>query len=127
MTSIGVFTDFISGFESIVVGPSPESTSVTQQFDNLAHTGVGSFAIDSGATAGEIASGQIVLTYDLFSVSPNDPNFNPDTDTISTDNNLSADAQVTVGAASVPEPLTFGYLGIGLSALALLRRVIQGK
>jgi hypothetical protein len=121
MSSLGIFTDFISGFQSVVVGPAPESPSITQQFDNLAHTGIGSFSIDSGATAGEMAIGQIVLTFDLYGVSPNDPNFNPDTDTISTDNLLSADAQVTVAASTVPEPVSFGTVGGALLSLALCR------
>ncbi|MBY0484005.1 hypothetical protein, partial [Nitrosomonas sp.] len=44
------------------------------------------------------------LTYDLFSRSPLDANFNPDTDTLSNGNVLSATASVTV--SPVPEPQT---------------------
>jgi hypothetical protein len=89
---LGVFTDIVSGFNDIVAGPSPNSTSVTQSFSPGA-TGIGGFLIT--ASSGQ-ATGQIVLTYNLFSRSPQDPAFNPDTDTVSTDNFLTSPASVTV-------------------------------
>jgi hypothetical protein len=91
----GTFTDFISAFNFIVVGPSPENSSVSQTFDATTMAGIGSFAISAGAMSGT-TSGQIELTYDLFSRSPNDPSFDPDTDTLATDQVLSAAASVTV-------------------------------
>jgi hypothetical protein len=116
--TIGTFTDFISQFNFVVVGPAPESTMVSQSFDATAHTGIGSFTIDTGASAGSTNIGEIVLTYDLFSRSPNDPDFNPDTDTIETNQFLTANASVTVLA---PEPATWLLLGSTLAGLGVVR------
>ena len=123
-TPLGTFTDFISAFNFFVVGPAPDSTSVSQIFDALNQTGIGSFAIDAGALVGAVASGQIVLTYDLYSVSPNDLLFNPDTDTLSNGNTLAANASVTVTApiSGVPEPASLLLLAAGLIALYGTRR-----
>lgn len=110
---LGTFTDYISQFNFIVVGPSPEATSVSQTFDMNALTGVGSYAIAQAAPPGSNITGQIVLSYDLFSRSPNDPNFNPDTDTISVGNGLFAAAQVNV-VSGVPEPASFGLVAVAL-------------
>src|SRR5947207_643897 len=92
-SSLGVFTDFI-GPNFIVVGPSPEPGSVTQTFGAAQRFGIGSFAISPSAAPSSF-SGKILLTYDLYSRSPNDPTFNPDTDAISFGNTLTANASVT--------------------------------
>src|SRR5579884_1151807 len=63
---IGTYTDFISQYNFIVVGPSPESPSVSQAFDNVGQTGVGSYAIDASAAANALSSGEIQITYDLY-------------------------------------------------------------
>lgn len=120
---LGTYTDFI-GPAFIVVGPPPESSSVTQVFDNVLQTGIGSLAINAGASLGALASGEIVLTYDLFSVSPNDPNFNPDTDTVATGLSLLAPTSVSVGTqpGTAPEPATLALFGIGLAGLGFSRR-----
>jgi len=97
-TALGTFTDFIAQYQLVVVGPSPESTSVSQSFDNTSHTGTGSFAISAGAHPGDAASGTITVTYDLYSVSPNDPNFDPDADLLVPDSTLTAPASVSVPA-----------------------------
>jgi hypothetical protein len=116
--NIGSYTDFI-GSQFVVVGPSPENTSVSQTFDNTVLTGIGSFAINANASG--TASGIIVMTYDLFSVSPNDSNFNPN-DEISGGNFLTADASVTVGQTSpVPEPAAFVLMFTGFLTLLPLR------
>jgi hypothetical protein len=108
---LGTFTDFIAQFNFIVVGPAPEATSVSHAFNLNALTGIGSYAISSAAPSGSVIAGQIVLSYDLFSRSPNDPNFDPNTDTVSTGNPLSGAAQVNVGS-TVPEPASFGLVGV---------------
>ncbi|TPW18542.1 MAG: hypothetical protein FD130_178 [Halothiobacillaceae bacterium] len=71
-------------------------------------------------------SGQIVLNYDLYAVSPNDPLFDPGTDGLSFGNTLTADASVTVKASTppppVPEPQSLLLLAVGLLALGVVRR-----
>src|SRR3954467_9392729 len=72
---VGVFTPIITS-NFVVIGPSTgngETTPWTQSFDNNLQTGVGSYTINSFQSSGDFATGQIVLTYDEFSVSPNDP------------------------------------------------------
>jgi hypothetical protein len=113
-TPYGTFTDYTQ-FNFIVVGPAPESESVTQVFNPLELTGVGSFTIAPDAPGGTVITGEIVMTYDLYSVDPNSPSFNPYLDTISTDNPLPAFAEVQVIAS--PEPAT--WIG-ALTALILL-------
>lgn len=113
---IGSFSDFIAQFNFIVVGPSPDSTTVAQAFNNSLQTGIGSFAFSSSAPPAASASGQIVLTYDLYSVSPNDVSFDPDLDTISTDNILVANA-----TAALPAPIpSLSPWGLALLTLSLL-------
>jgi hypothetical protein len=116
-STLGTFTDFI-GPNFIVVGPPPESPVVSQLFDSVAKTGIGSFAISSTALVGDAAMGEIQLTYDLFSRSPNDPNFDPATDTISVGNLLSQTASVTV----VPEPASWLMIGTAGALAAFWRR-----
>jgi hypothetical protein len=108
----GVSTDFISGFNDIIVGPTPESTVVSQSFNNTTHKGIGSFQINAGATPGQQDIGQIVLTYNVFfNHSPNDPAFDPTTDTGPTDQLLTAPASVTVTAdvLASPDAYQVGY------------------
>ena len=112
--SLGSYTDFI-GPQFQVVGPSPESTSFVESSNLLAQTGVGSFTISAGALPGASVSGEIVVTYDLFSIDPNAPSFDPTLDTISTGDMLTADASVSVaGQAALPEPGTVSLLICGL-------------
>lgn len=111
-TSLGTFTDYISAAENFfVVGPGlGASTTWAQSFDADTHTGIGSYAISPSATPLTSASGEIVLNYDLFSRSPVDPNFNPDTDTLSNGNVLKANAAVAV----VPLPAAVWLFGSAL-------------
>ena len=115
---LGSYAD-LAGLQFLVVGPSPESTTISQVFDASLLTGIGSFAIDPSASG--TSSGIIVLTYDLFSVSPNDPTFSPD-DEISGGNFLTAAASATV----VPEPGSLVLLGAGLVAAGLHRKRVLG-
>ena len=115
----GVYTDFI-GQQFVVVGPSPEPGSVAQSFDDSAMTGVGSFAINPASTG--TLDGFLAVTYDLYSVDPNSPSFDPTVDTVSTGNYLYATASVTVGSSStgnVPEPGTMTLLAAGIAMLLL--------
>ncbi|HEX4002638.1 MAG TPA: PEP-CTERM sorting domain-containing protein [Candidatus Acidoferrales bacterium] len=117
--AFGVYTDFI-GQQFVVVGPSPEPGSISQSFDDTSMAGVGSFAIDS--TSAGTLDGYVALTYDLYSVDPNAPDFDPTVDTVSTGNYLYAPASVTVGSSltSVPEPGTMTLLAVGMALLFFL-------
>jgi hypothetical protein len=120
--SLGTFTDFI-GAQFVVVGPSPESSTLSQSFNNNTQTGLGSFLINS-AGSGTLA-GELLVSYDLFSVDPNALNFDPTTDTLSVGNFLTSAASVTVGTVTLPtpEPATLGLLLGGLVASTLLARL----
>lgn len=124
VTPIGSFTDFAGGFNFIVVGPTPESPVVAQSFDLLSQTGVGAYLIDAGTPVGALSTGVVRLTYDLYSVSPNDPLFDPAADLVSSGNFLDANASVQVQAQVIgtPEPSTWLLLGCGLLAFAAVWR-----
>jgi len=114
-TTLGTFTDFISASNFFVVGPAPNASTVwAQTFNATTQTGIGSFTIDPGAAWSSVANGQIILSYDLFSRSPVDALFNPDTDTLSNGNLLTASASVTV----VPLPAAVWLFGSALVGLA---------
>ena len=123
--SFGTYFDF-AGPQFILVGPSPESTSFTQAFDNSTQQGIGSFLINP-ASVGTVV-GQFILTYDLYSVDPNSLDFDPLLDTVSVGNFLSANASVTVGTSNVntPEPSTVFLLFAGTALLALACKVPRG-
>jgi hypothetical protein len=117
---LGAYTDLV-GQQFFVLGPSPESSSVSQSFDLLALTGVGSFFINPLAQTGDTAVGQLVLSYDLYGVSPNDPNFDPTSDIVSNGNFLMAPASVTVTTTTVPtlEPSSLVLLASALASSLL--------
>ena len=112
-TAGGTFTDFISSPDNFfVIGPELAGSNVwAQTYDEARQTGLGSFTIDSTVAPGSVAYGNIVLTYDLFSLSPLNSLFNPDTDTLSNGNILTANASV---AAVVPLPAAVWLFGSAL-------------
>jgi len=119
VTSIGTYQDYIgTGANLVVVGPAPESTSVSQAFSVAGHTGVGAFLISSSAPSGVGVSGTLTVNYSLFSRSPNDLLFDPDTDTIV------PDASLTQGVAisAVPEPSTLLLLTSAIPVAGVWRR-----
>jgi len=120
----GTYADFI-GPNFVVAGPSNgfgDGPTVSQNFNALNMSGVGSFAISPSATIGDFVLGNIVLTFDVYSVSPNDPSFDPTLDTLAKSLQLSAGAQVDV----TPEPgsllLLLTATGLGLALLPRLGR-----
>jgi PEP-CTERM motif-containing protein len=117
-SSIGNFTDYISQFQFVEVGPTP----ATMTFDPLAQTGIGAFTINLGTAIGTADVGFIQLTYDTYSLSFFDPNFNPDNDLLSAGNVLDTTASVQV----TPEPSSVLLLSTGLAGLAgVLRRKMR--
>ncbi len=115
-TTMGRFTDLISAPDNFfVVGPELGGSNVwVQTYDEGSQTGLGSFTIDPGVATGSVAYGNIVLTYDLFSQSPLNPLFNPDTDTLSNGNVLTANASIT---AVVPVPAAVWLFGSAMLSL----------
>ncbi len=125
---VGSYLDFV-GPQSPVVGPSSgppdnnpnggpmDMTMLTESFNNGMMTGTGSFTIKMNALSGLMTIGQLVITYDLYSRSPNNINFDPTTDLISTANFFAPNAEVDV----VPEPGTWLLLGSTLAGLGLAR------
>ena len=128
---LGTFTDFISGYNDIIVGSSPNTTSVAQTFNSSTYQGIGSYLIS--AASGTTGPAQIVLTYNVYSVSPDDPNFDPDIDTVSVDNFLTASASVTVSTTQpppgtpAPPSALLVVTGLGSAALYEIRKRRRGK
>lgn len=121
---LGTFTDFISAPDNFfVIGPAPAaSNSWSQVFNATTKTGLGSFTFSPTTLPDTVAYGDIVISYDLFSRSPLDPNFNPDTDTLSNGNELTAFASVS----TVPSPGAFWLFGsVLIGGLATLRTRIN--
>ncbi len=109
----GTYQDYISTDNFIVVGPSPENTTVSQLFDPVALTGVGAFTIDSTAPDNISIGGNLVIDYSLFSQDPNNPAFDPGS-LITADGVISAPAKVNITPEPAPVLLTI------IGALALL-------
>ena len=77
---------------------------------------LGTYDIDPFAVPGALSTGTIIVSYDLFSVDPTDPEFNPELDLIGS-NQLSANASVQVEEAAVPEPAYGALVGFLLAGL----------
>ena len=66
---------------------------------------------------GSVIDGVIQFFYDVYTVSPNDPAFNPDTDGLALGQLLEARASITV--QSVPKPGSLDLMGGVLLGLGL--------
>jgi hypothetical protein len=100
----GTYVDYLSlaNAPSYVAGPAPESPTVQQIWVPSSNPllGLGEFDINATAVPSAVIRGNLIVHYSVFSMDPNDPNFNPDTSTVVADATLSASAQVDVA----PEP-----------------------
>jgi hypothetical protein len=114
----GSFVDLI-GAQFNVLGPAPESSTWSQTWNGV--EGLGSFVIDAGAPAG-LVIGQLFVGYDLFSVSPNSPTFNPDTDSLGAGQffePITVSIQIN---SQVPEPAGWLTVAASLAVLGFLRQ-----
>jgi hypothetical protein len=120
--TLGTYSDYVSS-NFTIVGAAPESPVVTELFNAGEGTGIGSFTFASEDAVGATDIGQIVITYDLYSVDPLSPSFNPDIDLISAGNFLDAPATVIVAPAvtEIPEPSYLPLLTLLGGALVLSR------
>lgn len=118
-------TDFLTLPENfVVIGPGPfAQPQLQQQYAFANRRGFGFLTFGPSVTLPASLHGTLQVFYDLFSVSPDDPGFNPDTDTLSNGNQLSYSFDINVDApAPVPEPAGGMLAGLGLIGLFARRR-----
>lgn len=116
----GAYVDYLSQTSApfYVIGPAPESSTVTQTWNPSFNPplGLGEFDLYATDPIGTQISGTMTVSYDMFSMDPNAPNFDPNS--YITSGALPVQAQVNVS----PEPATAWMLGIALLPLAFLCR-----
>ncbi len=119
LSAFGFYTDLLTpqisaGSNLLIIGPAPETPSLAESFNAALRTGIGEFTL--APTAAGAVSGRIVVNYSLFSVSPNNPAFDPDVDTIVADGSVSAAASIN------PEPGTLVLFATAGLAFAAMRK-----
>lgn len=112
LSAFGSYTDLL-GTRWTVLNPG---ASLTEVYDALLGTGFGAFSL-AEAAEGALA-GDLQLHYALFSVSPDNPDFNPDVDLVTADASVSASASVQ----RLPEPATWALAGLAGVAASFSRR-----
>jgi hypothetical protein len=125
----GIFTPFLTLLpnSNTVIGPDTGNGEVnpwTQVFDLNLGTGIGSYAVNDPVDPGKYL-GQIVINYDAFRVSPYDPLFDPQTDTIDVGQSLTHAASIRIDpvpSADVPEPAPSLLTACWLAMLVAYRR-----
>lgn len=123
----GVFTDILGPRLTVfVAGPAPdENPNVSEAFNMSLGTGLASFAVNAGVALGTVISGNILIDYDLFSVSPNNPSFDPDAHYLGAGPTISLDASILVDntpTSATPEPSAALLLAGGLLLAGLRMR-----
>lgn len=122
----GIFEDLAAPLFQ-VIGPAPFAFPIlVSPYDPVLRTGLGEYRINSFEIVGSQAEGDLVITYDVYSESPNNPIFDPVLHTVSSGNVTTLPAVVVVGS-EVPEPATGIVAGLLLCGLAALRRRHQKK
>jgi len=109
LTPVGTFFDLITP----VALPLSPTGSISGEL---------AYSLDSLVPLGTLSTGQLIMTYTMTAVDPDDPGFDPDTDIILDNAEIGVDASVTIAEAAIPEPSTLALGALGLSALGLRRR-----
>ena len=110
--AVGAYTDLIgAGF--VVLAPAGNCCGDPQ---TIVGEPIGTFAISPSSPYGPI-SGFLEIDYALFSADPNDPNFDPDTQTVNPD----VRAFTSVAVVVVPEPGSFCLLAFAAIAAVRMR------
>jgi hypothetical protein len=126
-----VYDDFSGNIP--IIGPSPDTSPLTEHFNAGTMAGFGSFTIASNALPGT-TNGQIVIVYDTFSTDPFiDPNAIELVNEGIIAGNAAADspsspliASITVtGAVQTPEPGGLILIGLGLAGIAMKRLAMK--
>jgi len=124
LSAFGFYTDLLTpqitaGPNFLVIGPAPETPSLTESFNAALQTGIGEFTLAPTA-AGQV-TGRLVVHYSLFSESPNDPGFDPDLDTVLAEGRVSAPASIN------PEPGALVLFATASLTLAVIRKRIHTR
>jgi hypothetical protein len=128
MPSFADYTDYIANDYITTVPNIPVTEQFSQTIDPttgvITETGLGQFAIHTDATVGQTLKGNLTLDYDLYSVDPNSPSFDPTQDGVSFGNEIVAKVGIRVVAAPapVPEPRTLGLMAAAILMLGCALR-----
>jgi hypothetical protein len=112
--SVGTYTD-LAGLAFVVLAPSGNCCGDPQ---SVSGEPIGTFTFSSARLPGPV-SGFLEIDYAIFSGDPNDPSFNPDTQTVAPD----VRAFVPVAVEPVPEPASLLLVFIGAAAVLVPRRL----
>ncbi len=113
-TSIGDFFEFVTPqFFSYAL---PPNETWTRAFNPVASEGIGAYVIDgSFALPGDSASGNLDLLFDIHSVDPNAPDYDPGNDTVSGFQELLPASVTYQTGPEVPEPASVAMTLAGLA------------
>jgi hypothetical protein len=107
----GTYTDYIVN-QFYLAGPAPESSVIVSPWDQSTQSGTGEFDLYSTDPVYSSFSGLINVDYDLFSVDPNNPNFDPGLDFVGSG---TFSDSVTVNVT--PEPATWVLMFLPIAAM----------
>lgn len=85
-------------------------------------TGELAYSLDTLVPIGTLSFGQVIVTYTLLAIDPDDPGFNPDSDILLDGAEIGVDASVTIAETAIPEPSALALSALGLAALGMLKR-----